>query len=1098
MRQRQVEVRPRIAEETFREAYRQLNSRQREAVDAIEGPVMVLAGPGTGKTQVLTMRAANILRRTQMDPWNILCLTFTESAAVEMRQRLYGLIGEAAYQVRISTFHSFCNEVIKEWPDKFMQPRAPAPDEEETGEWQALSDVERVQLFRRLVDQLPAGSPLKPFGRPYYYVRDLTDAVRRLKQEDVSYRDLKEVLDKTEQFVEAAAGTLEPFFSWPAARRTDEACRRVREEVGRVASSHGAGRIWQPLESSFVEYDRSVAGLTEREASKFRTGLKNEWKKYFNAARKQLPRQRDMAEVYRGYQAELERLGRYDFEDMIMKVVRGLKKDDELLAYYQEQFQYVLVDEYQDTNGAQNEAVDLLGSYYPNPNIFVVGDDKQSIFRFQGASLENLLHFYDKYQEYVRVISLSDNYRSQQVILNAAAEVIAHNTRSAAQHIGNIEINLVAGTAAAPAKLRRAELDTMEEEAYFTAREARRLIEDGVDPDQMAILYKYNREADELLEVMTRLKVPARLEAGEDVLRDIKVNQFLKLLTYLSDIKDDEALAEILPYDFWGLDELDTVKVLYYAGRRRWSGYGGRLPALVGLGAVISQRQYLKEAGVSDTRPWLELARKLARWRGMKENTTLQHFFSQVLQESELLEDALRQANLPLLRKITALFEEVRKLGREQPGATLAHLMQRLKILEESGLALRCDPWRTNEKGVRLMTVHKAKGLEFDYVFLVNVVDGHWGNTRQKSALALPPGLLRHGLSEGEHGHEEERRLFYVALTRGRRQVYITSARRDRNGRARLPSLFAREISAANVEVVEIQREQSSEALAVDRLAPARKEGTAVDVRAWLAANLENYVMSVTHLNNYLRCPRLFYYRNVLRAPSAKTKHMAFGTAVHAALKDLFTSYQKEGRLPDRDYLLERFQRHLKMEDLVENERSEVQQLGRGALEAYYEACGRSWTSPSLVEYDFRSHGVNLEGVGLTGKLDKIEIREGNQARVVDYKTGNPDSAGGKLREGGDYRRQLVFYKLIGDLSPRFKYEIVAGSIHFIQPSKRTGRLVRKEFGITEREVSELKQEVIRVGREIKELKFLDAEGCGECEYCTTPGVKGVKYRVFQ
>lgn len=1057
----------------FSKLYEQLNSEQRRAVDEIEGPVMVLAGPGTGKTQVLAMRIANILKQTQMDPWNILCLTFTESATVMMRQRLVSIIGEAAYYVRISTFHAFCNDVMQEFPEKFVTAGVAVSDMESSIEWQVLSDVERIEIFRLLLDGLSGTSPLKPFGAPYLFLRDVVEGVRQLKREGVGGDEYMGMIDSVEVLIKAVGSILNDFFALKPNDRTDNVCENVFSELSRVVKGLDSELLWvtvrKKFEDYFVERDKVE---DKREAGKLRTKLKNEVKQQFGKMEKHLPRQKDLLKVYVGYMEEMAKRGRYDYEDMVVRVEEKLKEDEELLAHYQEQFQYVLVDEYQDTNGAQNEIVRLLGSFYPNPNIFVVGDDKQSVFRFQGASMENLLTMYERYRESVQVITLKNNYRSQQVVLDAADGVINNNTELISKYIPEVTTSLTGMSGREGALLQCMEFDSEDDEVYGVAKSVKELIEEGVDPEEIAVLYRFNRDADDLLEALKKNGVLVRLEAGEDVLCDIKIKQLLKLLSYIAQEQKDEILADILQYDFWGLAELDVMKLLYFANNRNR------------LLRVLVDEKLLKEAGIVKIKPFLDVAKKIAQWRVLEKNSTLQHFFEVIINESGFLSYILKNdEKLSLLNKVTTIFNEIKQLSKGGQPLGVVDFVKHINILQENGMTLTAEPWQGREKAVRLMTVHKAKGLEFEHVFMTKLTDRHWGNIRDMNRVPLPAGIIKFDPVSGQENNEDERRLFYVALTRAKQQVYLTSARHNDSGRELIPSIFVREVSDEFMQKIEVSATENVLEKQLHNLTMVPKREA--HVQEWLEGKLKGYVMSVTHLNNYLECPKLFYYRNLLRVPAAKTKHMAFGTAVHNALRDFFAQYGVKGNVPDMDYLIEKFNYHLGLEDLIESEKSDSVEFGKKVLTQYYDFYKEDLVAKTLLEYDFRPHGVHLDDLLLTGKLDKVEITgDGKKVNVVDYKTGNPDNAAKHLRSGESYRRQLVFYKLLGDLSPRFEYEVESGEIDFVQASKRTGKLVKKKFEISVDEVEELKETIKKVWGDIKELKFLEDEGCGECEYC--------------
>ena len=337
----------------FQQAYKQLNPAQKQAVDTIDGPVMVVAGPGTGKTQVLTTRIANILLQTDTDPSAILALTFTDSAAKNMRQRLAKMIGKTAYYVNINTFHSFCANVIRQHPEYFPIQRDSEP----------LTDLERYEIHESLLNQVKL-EQLKPLNAPYFFVKDIVSAISNLKREGVSPEKFEQIIADEQQA-----------FDHPQEKLTKVESRRQ--------------------EKNLIKWGELLA-------------------------------------LYCGYQEQLAERQRYDFDDMIALVVQAFQQEELLLLSYQEKLHYFLVDEHQDTNSSQNQVVDLLASYWGDKaNIFTVGDPNQAIFRFQGASIENMLGFVDRYAQ-ATVINLNTGYRCSQTIYNAAQTLIGHNQLSQA------------------------------------------------------------------------------------------------------------------------------------------------------------------------------------------------------------------------------------------------------------------------------------------------------------------------------------------------------------------------------------------------------------------------------------------------------------------------------------------------------------------------------------------------------------------------------------------------------------------------------------------------------------------------------------------
>lgn len=346
----------------FNEEYNLLNEKQRLAVDTIEGPVMVIAGPGTGKTQILASRIGKILLETDAYPQNILCLTYTDAGVVAMRKRLQGFIGPDAYKVNIYTFHAFCNEVIQENLSLFEK-RSLDP----------VSDLEKIQLFKQLIDSLPKNHLLKKYrGDAYFDIDNLDKLFSTMKREGWSSSFINQKIDEyisslprrdefiyKRKFKEFDIGDLKK--------------DRIEEELDRM----------ERLRAAVYEFDR--------------------------------------------FQELMKQRNRYDFDDMINWVIKEFQENKNLLATYQEKFLYILVDEYQDTSGTQNRIVELLINYWEKPNVFVVGDDDQSIYRFQGANVENMLAFADTYKSDLLKVVLVNNYRSTQPILDISRTLIERN-----------------------------------------------------------------------------------------------------------------------------------------------------------------------------------------------------------------------------------------------------------------------------------------------------------------------------------------------------------------------------------------------------------------------------------------------------------------------------------------------------------------------------------------------------------------------------------------------------------------------------------------------------------------------------------------------
>src|SRR5688572_18086552 len=423
-------------EKRFREEYEKLNEKQRLAVDTIDGPVMVIAGPGTGKTQILASRIGKILLETDTPPENILCLTYTDAGVVAMRKRLLQFIGPDAYKVNIYTFHAFCNDVIQENLSLF-----------EKTALDPISDLERIELFKQLIDSFPKDNPLKRYrGDVYFEINNLQSLFSTMKREGWTPAFINQKID-------------EYISDLPA-----------RDEF-----------IYKRKYKDFLPGDLKKEKIEEQ--------------------KEKMEKLRAAINEFDGFQQLMRKRNRYDFDDMINWVIKAFEENKNLLASYQEKYQYILVDEFQDTSGTQNRIVQLLINYWDKPNVFVVGDDDQSIYRFQGANVENMLTFADSYKENLLTVVLTNNYRSTQPILDISKTLINRNEERLVRQIPNLSKELLSSNLRISQLTHQpliTEYENQQQEMIDITLQVRRLIAEGIPAGEIGVIYKENKYGDEL------------------------------------------------------------------------------------------------------------------------------------------------------------------------------------------------------------------------------------------------------------------------------------------------------------------------------------------------------------------------------------------------------------------------------------------------------------------------------------------------------------------------------------------------------------------------------------------------------------------------
>ncbi|MBD3270596.1 AAA family ATPase [Candidatus Peregrinibacteria bacterium] len=1066
-------------QENFQKYYKLLNSEQQKAVDTIDGPVMVIAGAGTGKTQILSVRIANILLQTQIDPQNILCLTFTEAGVVAMRKRLLSIIGNAAYHVKICTFHSFCNEIIKDNPDHFAFKR----------DFEQIDDLEKIKIIQSIIDRAELNSPLKPANDHYYYQKDIENIIRSLKQENIFPEDFHKICLKIEEFLNHLKPIINEFID--SKGRPDE--NFLNETIQKIdISSELENNFYNLVFNKFhhqikSDYLNSLTGNKRNDGSQ-RTMYRNKLREFFKTTEKDLPKQFQLTEIYKNYQELMKQKGLYDFEDMILFVTQKLQTNTDLLRDYQEKYQYILVDEYQDTNSTQNLTVDLLGQFFENPNLFVVGDDDQSIYRFQGASIENIINYYHQYQNHLEIITLTKNYRSQQTILDAASTVIKNNNNRIASQIENIDKNLQSQTEIKPAKIKVLEFENDQIENLALIEIIQNLIENGTKPSEIALLYRNHHHAEDIIDILQRKSLPYHVHAGVNILEDLQIASLLLLFKTIANPNQNDLLAQSLFLNFLAFPKEDILKICYYFHLHRYQNKG------LTLLNIISNPAELEKAHVKKINAFNNFALKIVNWKVASENTILTEYFEQILKESGFLNYLIEQENkVDALNRIKTLFEEARKYTRLNHKTSITEFLENLRLRSENKLPLKEKSIYIEKEAIQLLTAHGAKGLEFEHVFIIKATQKNWLNSKKRQGINIPRGIIK---TESQNPvidqEEDERRLFYVALTRAKKMAYISYAKlKFDNGKEKNQEslLFLNEIPEEFKEYADTQvYSHQANDLLEEYLLSDKNHDFKADQIAFLKTLVEHHKISPTSLNNYLTCPRKFLYQNIIRIPQAKNKFSAMGSAIHSTLDYYFRSYKQTGSKPPLDLMLIKYKSALEKELLEEKDFQERLELGIQILTDYFHENQDNFSGDIETEYNFSSHGVNVDGIPITGKIDKITFNSDQTLTVTDFKTGNPDNAISKVKHGEDYWRQLIFYKILSDDSPQFnnqfKQKAKIGQIEFVEKSKKTGTYINKSISFDKNSIDEVKENIRFVHQQIQNLEFDKIEKSETCDKC--------------
>lgn len=1023
----------------FLKDYQQLNEHQRFAVDAIEGPVMVNAGPGTGKTQILALRIANILYKTDTNPDNILCLTYTDNGAVEMRNRLLRMIGAAAYRVRIHTFHSFCNEIIQDNLTYFGKLNL-----------SPIGDLEEIDLYYKLIDSIEKGNILKRYRGDIYYEKDrLKNLFSLMKKEAWSPEYIHSRID-----------------AYLKSLPTKEGFYYKREYKGNKPGS--------PKESAIRDETDKMEML------------------------------RAASDLYPGFNDLMVAEGRYNFDDMILWVLRAFGENKDMLLDYQEQFMYILVDEFQDTSRSQNLLLDYLAGYWDSPNLFVVGDADQSIFSFQDANVQNIHSFEKKYKERLTRIDLRYNYRSTSPILTTAHRLISRNVMrsisrqndsplvSANESPGDLHILPVISEYANPSQ-----------EAVDIVLQIENLLKEGNEGKEIAVIYRNHAQVGLIVNLFEVKNIPFNLKKKVDILQLPFVQNILLLLKWVNrenriSFSGDDLLFMLLHSDFFRLSPLE-IALLSIKVNQLNRGAKGETYSLRRLIAETTSPAPDLFTPVRN-QSFKQVSDMLEGLIKSSVNHTVQQLLELTIQKAGILSYVMDNEEKPwLMQVLNSLFDNLKESCHRNPDLTLDQWLTDLDRMKNNRLPVSLYKITANDNGINLVTAHGSKGSEFKYVFVIGCTQDIWDKDKQgaKFKYKLPDNLFSGNSSDIDGGAEldldleERRRLFYVAITRAKTHLFISYYRKDNKEKYQVRSAFIEEImenNALTLTVRDVPDNLMIDLVSLQFREKARPKIELVESQ-FIDQLLKNYTLSVTHLNNYLQCPLKFYYQNLLKVPAAKNEVMAFGSAVHGALERLFLKMKANGdRFPSKAAFIEDFNWYMKnnREAFTPESFRLKTEYGEKILPDYYDYYIHRWNKIVLVEKNVRN--ITVQQVPINGKLDKLEFK-GNNVNVVDYKTGKYENGKKKLSRpnekepnGGDYWRQAVFYKILLDNDPSNNWITGSTEFDFVEPVADEYKTEVVE--ITPADITTVTRQIVGAWEKIQNREFHTGCGKPDCEWC--------------
>lgn len=1045
----------------FQERYKQLNDAQKQAVDSIDGPLLVIAGPGTGKTELLSLRTANILQQTDATAGNILCLTFTDNAARNMRERLEGIIGADAHHVAIHTFHSFGSEIINQYPEFFSL----------RSMLQSVDELGNYELLHSIFSDLPHSNPLSTkVGEDFIFLKSTQAIIGWLKQNAITPDELSEILKANINFIDQAIDHVNQVFV------VTPSAKQLPAYIGLIDKLKPL--IGESL-YNFVDYGQLCLSelqqaIDETDPSgryaKPVTAWRNAWlektgqgRYRFKDAGSSLKKLRAVIKIYQQLRDQMAQRGLYDFDDMIVEVVHAIENNQELKLNLQERYQYILIDEFQDTNKAQLRIAKALGDNPINegrPNIMAVGDDDQAIYAFQGAESSNMLDFINSYRD-VSLVTLTENYRSSKTILDSSREVALQASNRLEGSLANIDKTLNANSKTNIDIVSHQVMPSELQQYQWVAEQISQHLKTGTKPGQIAVLAPRHKYLERLMPYIIDKQIPVAYERREDILESPIIKQLLTMARLVHNLSlgnhsaVDPLMAEVLTYEFWSLplEEVAKISLQCYKERKHWLEVmlESSQPTIKAIANWL-----LETVRHSHTQPLEYLLDRLIgspdeHSHSSAPTDTTENFHSPLRQfyfNNQRLEKQTGNY-LELLGQLSTLRQQLRSW---QPDRRLyladlitftdLHARAKIKIVDT-------NPHTQTTEAVQVMTAYKAKGLEFEVVFVINAQDDVWGaRARTLSDLIRLPRNLP--IKPTGSSVDDRLRLLFVAMTRAKHSLFITSYTHNLNNKlsSGLSFIGGHAEGSQNIHPSLQPKHHSkvTELRAIELLSTDwlhQFSDLIADKPSLMKPLLDNYKLSATHLNNFLDVtksgPEYFLVHNLLRFPQSIAPQAAYGDAMHKVMQWLY-SVIASGSQPNKDETIALFKDVLQRKHLNNTDEKLFYQRGLNSLQLLLDNKLTSFNPQAIIERNFSSEGVIVAGAHLTGKIDKLEIIKPGAMKVTDFKTGKPaqswrgrdDYEATKLHK---YQQQLMFYKLLVENSGFFgkQYKVDSGALEFLE-----------------------------------------------------------------
>jgi len=963
-----------------------LNKTQQKAVEYVKGPLLIVAGAGTGKTTVITQKIAYLIEKKLANPEEILALTFTDKAAAEMLERVDKNLDMSYSDIQISTFHAFCQRILEHY----------GLDIGISNQFKLLTQTDAWLLIKENLDKFNL-KYYRPLGNPTRHVHELIKHFSKCKDELVSPQD----------YLKHAEG---------------------------------------------VKMDSADANVDERS------------------------RLTEISNAYHTYNQLLLDKNCLDFGDLIFYTIKLLQERPRVLKLLQERYKHILVDEFQDVNYAQYELVRLLCGV--GAQLTVVGDDDQSIYAFRGASVSNILRFKDDYLK-AKEIVLTENYRSGQEILDLAYKSIQNNNPDRLEAKLKIDKSLKS-LKSLKSKVEHLHYSTLEDEVRGVVNTIREIHKkESVVWDDFAILIRANSHAEPFIAGLEAAGIPYEFLASSGLYRQPIVLDCVNFLRAIDNYHESSAIYRLLRMPFLGLKENDLQKLSHNRDKKTVSFYEALKRA---------QEFDLSKDGVAIADKLVTLIHDgMKQSRFDKPGAVILNF----LENSGYLKyitSEEEQGNAEVIRQIYQMkqfFTYVQRYEELNPGAHVAGFLDHFESVLESGDEGDMYQPTDTPDSVNIITVHKAKGLEFKYVFVVNLVEDRFPSRRRGEAIELPGELVKEKLPEGDFHIQEERRLFYVAITRAKEGLFLTSA--DNYGGAREKKM-SRFIAEAGFNSQERKTKEKREKISNFKFQISKQVKPVGEFVYYPPTSL-----SYSKINCYQRCPYQYKLAHVLEIPTKGNAAFSFGQTMHGALHkfysrvqtlnsvkqdSLFATSLQVGKLagvqvPTFDELLKMYEESW-VDDWYKGktQKEDYYKKGKEVLKVFYKTQEGNWTIPVNLESFFK---IKVGNCFINGRIDRIDKHEDGTLEIVDYKTGKS-----KEKVTGDDKNQLLIYQIAAQTLTEYKNigKVAKLTFYYLEDEIKTSFIGDDE------ELVEIQDKISEVIKEIQSGNFTATPSEHTCGFC--------------